>query len=100
MRLRSRTRAAAGTCQPGREWRVDAEHRGVGTGHRAHDVVDVRRIADDGGHVIRQLRAFRIAYQRDHVVLGGSRRIDDVASEPATCTEHRDPHAVTSKHVS
>ena len=28
-------------CQPGREWRVDAEHRGVGTGHRAHDAASL-----------------------------------------------------------
>ena len=80
--------------------RVDAEHRGVGAGHRAHDVVDTRGIADEGRHVIRQLRAFRIAHERDDVMLCGARRIDDVASEPTTCTEHGDPHALRSSAIS
>ena len=57
--------------QPGRQGRVDAEHRGVGAGHRAHDIVDARGIADERRHVIRQLRTLRIAHERDNVVLCG-----------------------------
>jgi hypothetical protein len=82
--------------QPGRQGRIDAEHRGVGAGHRAHDIVDTRGIADERRHVIRQLRSLRIAHERDDVMLCGARRIDDVASKPTTCTEHRDTHALRS----
>jgi hypothetical protein len=82
--------------QPSRERRVDAEHRGVGAGHRAHGIVDACGIADDGCHSFRQRRAFRISHQRDDVMLCGKRCINDVASEPATCTEHGDPHALRS----
>jgi len=51
------------------------------------------------GYVIWQLRAFRVANERDDVVLCVARRIDDVASEPTTCTEHRDPHALSLAFV-